>query len=55
MSDDGNYELDFLSKEALLSRDIDFQQSLVRDLVGDGSFRETNGRSVLAICNGFIM
>ena len=29
MSDGGKYALDFLTKEALLSQDIDFQQSLV--------------------------
>ena len=29
MSDGGKYALDFLTKKALLSQDIDFQQSLI--------------------------
>ena len=29
MSDGGKYAFDFLTKEALLSQDIDFQQSLI--------------------------
>ena len=29
VSDGGKYALDFLTKEALLSQDIDFQQSLI--------------------------
>ena len=34
-SDDGKYALDFLTKKALLSQDIDFQQSLIeqKDLI----------------------
>ena len=33
---------DFLTKKALLGRDIDFRQSLIRDLLPDGGLQETN-------------
>ena len=44
VSDGGIYALDFLTKKALLSRDIDSQQSVIIGLLCDGGFRETNGK-----------
>ena len=38
------YALDFLTKKALLSRDIDSQQNVIVGLLYDGGFRETNRR-----------
>ena len=48
MSDDENYALNFLIKEALLGQDIDFRLSLIRD-PRDGGFAEINKRSDLLI------
>ena len=42
MSDDGIYALDFLTKKALLSRNIDSQQSVIIGLLRDGGFLQTN-------------
>ena len=48
-----NITPDFLIKKALLSPDIDFQQSLIRGVLRDGGFRETNGRFELLISHVF--
>ena len=44
VSDGGIYALDFLTKKALLSRDIDSQQNVIIGLLCDGGFRETSGK-----------
>ena len=44
VSDGGIYALDFLTEKALLSRDIDSQQSVIIGLLCDEGFRETNGK-----------
>ena len=53
MSDGGIYALDFLTKKALLSRDIDSQQSVIIGLLCDGGFRQTNGQFELLISHVF--
>ena len=50
VSDDENYALNFLTKEALVGQDIDFRLSLTRDL-RDRGFAEINERSNLLVPN----
>ena len=49
MSDGRNYALNFLTKEALLGRDIDFRLSLIRGVLHDGGFREIKRRFDLVV------
>ena len=49
MSDDQNYALSFLTKEALLGQDIDFRLSLIRSVLRDGGFREIKRRFDLLV------
>ena len=44
MSDGAIHAIDVLTKKALLSRDIDSQQSVIIGLLYDGDFRETDGK-----------
>ena len=50
VSDDENYALNFLTKEALLGQDIGFRLSLIRDLRDEG-FAEINKSSDLLVCD----
>ena len=49
LSDDQNYVLRFLTKEALLGQDIDFPQSLTGGLLRDVVFQQINRRLDLLI------
>ena len=49
VSDDQNYALNFLIKEALLGQDIDFRLSLIRGVLCNGGFREIKRRFDLLV------
>ena len=49
VSDDQNYALDFFTSKTVLSRSIDFAESLTRGLLLDVVFREINRRLDLRV------